>query len=459
MGPSAGARRLVLDARDRCASAALDRSGPKPEGYDVRASTDTIIIGAGQAGLALSRCLTELDRPHLLLDRGRVGERWRSERWDSFHLLSPAWHTRLPGHRYDGPDPDAFLPRAEVVRLFDGYARSFAAPVREHTTVRRVAPTGSGWRVTADDAELHARQVVVATGPHDRPRIPSLARSVPRGVVQLHAAGYRNPAQLPPGGVLVVGAGPTGQQLASELARAGRDVVLAVGRHQRVPRTYRGRDAFWWLDRTGLSDQTVDELTTTGRPRPSHVVLTASRDLGLDVLVDEGVLPVGRLLGFDGTRAHLADDLPERYVDAERAVVRFTATVDEHVRRSGLDVPDAPPRPPLTVPIWALGGPASLDLAARGIRTVLWATGYRRDFGWLQAPVVDRDGELLHRRGVTPAPGLYALGMTWLYRRKSASIDGVGDDARYLADVIANRHRERPPAGRVEVGSGARRAG
>jgi putative flavoprotein involved in K+ transport len=433
----------------------------------VRRHRQTVIVGAGQAGLALSRCLTELGHDHVVLDRGRVAERWRSARWDSFRLLTPAWHTRLPGHRYAGPDPDAFLPRSEVVRLFESYARSFEAPVRTDTVVRRVSRAGDGWRVTTDDADLLASDVVLATGPHDRPYVPPLAADVPRGVVHLHAAGYRNPAQLPAGGVLVVGAGPTGQQLASELARSGRDVVLAVGRHAHVPRRYRDRDAFWWLERTGLADRTLDELTDPARPRPGHVVLAAGRDLHLGVLVDEGVQPVGRLLRFDGTAAVFDDGVPDRFVEAERAACRFMDAADAVARREQLSVSEAAPRPAPLAPSWAHDAPQRVDLRRRGITSVLWATGFRTGLPQLvDAPVFDAHGGLVHRRGVTAVPGLHALGLTWLYRRKSASIDGVGDDARYLADVLTGRLVAEPlglggaaPRLDAEVGGRGRRAG
>jgi putative flavoprotein involved in K+ transport len=413
----------------------------------VSRSVETVIVGAGQAGLALSRCLTDLGREHVLLERGRVGERWRSERWDSFRLLTPAWHTRLPGHRHDGRDPDAFLDRTAVVRLFDDYAASFGAPVVHGTTVHAVHPEGDRWRVIADRAELSATNVVVATGPHDLPAVPALATAMPAAVDQLHARDYRHPGQLRDGGVLVVGAGPTGQQLASELARAGRAVHLAVGRHQRLPRTYRGRDAFWWLDRLGVTEQTVDEVARPGRrPRRSHPVLTAGRELGLDVLVAEGVVPVGRLRGIDGRRATFADDLGRRYLEAEAAAARFTAKVDRYVAATRGDAPAPAPAPTPQVPDWVAEAPAQLDLHAAGVRTVLWATGYRRDFRWLHAPVLDDEGEPVHRRGLTRAPGLTFLGLSWLYRRKSASIDGVGDDARYLATHLAARSDHRKAA-------------
>jgi putative flavoprotein involved in K+ transport len=409
--------------------------------------TETLVIGAGQAGLAISRCLSELGREHVVLERGAVAERWRDQRWDTLRLLTPNWHTRLPGHRYRGPDPDGFMGRAEVVSLFEGYARSFAAPLHLRTTVQRVAPAHAGWRVSTDRGLWTCRNVVVATGPHDVPRVPHLSCDLSPGVLQLHASAYRSPARLPTGGLLVVGAGPTGQQLAGELARSGRRVQLAVSRHERLPRTYRGRDAFWWLDRTGVLEETIDERTEGTDPRhPVHPVLAGGRELGLQELVKDGVVPVGRLSGVDGRRVHFGDDLCDNFLEAERAAERFEATVDAYVARTGLPAPEAPQRRPLVVPDWARQPARSLDLRASGIETVVWATGYRRDYRWLDAPVFGADGEPIHRRGITAAPGLFFLGLTWLYRRKSASIDGVGDDARHLAETIDAEVRLRATA-------------
>lgn len=397
---------------------------------------ETVIVGAGQAGLALSRHLTEQDREHVLLERGRVAQRWRSERWDSFRLLTPNWHTRIPGYRYAGPDPDGFMRRDEVVGFFDGYARSFAAPVRCATTVRAVRPLGAGWRVETGGAAIEARHVVVATGYLDRPARPAVHREVPLDVVQLHSARYRRPDQLPAGAVLVVGAGPSGQQIARELARTGRRVHLAVGSHRVLPRRYRGRDAFRWMERTGSTRRTVDD--PPGRPaRPDNAVLSGSGPLDLRVLVDHGVVPHGRLRGVDpaGT-AHFADDLVRTLHAAEEHARRFRERVDAHVARTGLAAPEEQ-APPSGTPRWAADAATALDLRAAGVRSVVWATGYRRDYSWLHAPVLDAAGEPVQRRGVTAAPGLFFLGLWFMWRRDSSFIDGVGGDAAYLAERIA----------------------
>jgi putative flavoprotein involved in K+ transport len=399
----------------------------------------TLIIGAGQAGLALSRCLTETGHEHLLLDRGRVAERWRSERWDSFRLLTPNWLTRLPGYRYTGPDPDGFMTGREVIDFFDGYAASFRPPVRTGVTVTAVAPGPHGWLIrTADHEHLHAANVVVAVGHYNRSEIPDLAAGLAPSVYQLHSSAYRNPAQLPPGAVVVVGSGPSGQQIADELAVDGRQVYLAVGRHRPLPRRYRGRDVYWWLDRTGMLDRTVDSLPsrTATRNAPSGVLAGESRDLNLRRLVARGVIATGRLVGVDGARLTFAGDLPERLAEADQNVERLLARVDEHIRRSGRAAPppDRPEPPPAP---WADLAPRRLDVNRSHVSTVIWATGYRRDYSWINAPVFDADHEPVHQRGSTPASGLYFLGLRWLYRRKSNIIDGVGPDAEYLAEQLS----------------------
>ncbi len=398
--------------------------------------TRTLIIGAGQAGLALSRCLTDAGHDHVLLERGRVAERWHSERPDSFRLLTPNWLTRLPGRAYDGPDPDGFMDRAQVVEFFDDYARSFGAPVHTGVTVTRVvrAPDDE-WEVHTDHGTWRAADVVVATGHMDRPAVPAAARDLPAGLVQLHSSQYRNPAQLPDGRVVVVGAGPSGQQVADELARAGRDVVLAAGAHRSLPRRHRGRDVYWWMDRLGLLDRTVDSLddpAAAARTTRSSVLEGGHEDLDLRRLHRHGVQVVGRLAGVDGSRLLLGDGLAMDIADADANAAHLRTLADDHVARTGLDVPDEPWSRP-AVPDWALCPPPSVDLARAGVSTVLWATGYGRDWSWIHADVFDAHGDPVHRQGVTAEPGLCFLGLRWLYRRDSGFISGVGRDAEHLA--------------------------
>ena len=314
----------------------------------------TIIIGAGQAGLAMSRCLRDRGLPHLVLERGQVAQRWRSERWHSFTLLSPNWQTRLPGHRYAGSEPDGFMRAAQVADMLQAYARG--APVRTGVSVDAVRPSAHGWWVLTSAGSYLASNVVVATGDLDVPAVPALAVDLPPQVHQLHTSRYRRPAQLPAGGVLVVGAGPSGQQIADELARAGRAVHIAVGRHKSLPRRYRGRDAYWWMDRMGMLDRTVDSLPPhrAGRRTPNAVLTGGREDLDLHRLVRHGVVPHGHLTGCRHGILSFAADLASLVDAAEQNAIRFRAAVDDYVRRTGLDVPAraCAPRPPGT-----LGGP------------------------------------------------------------------------------------------------------
>ena len=393
---------------------------------------ETIIIGAGQAGLALSHHLRLAGHGHVVLERGRVGERWRSERWDSLTLLTPNWLNRLPGAP-PLPDPDGYLDREGVIAHLERYAAT--APVREGTTVRRVRRTVHGYHVATDRGDWHARSVVIATGDCDVPRIPAAATAAPPWLAQLHASRYRCPDELPEGGVLVVGAGPTGQQLADELRRSGRHVVLAVGRHARMPRTYRGRDIFAWLHDAGQLDVHADEVPNLAAARraPSFPVSGAAggSSLGLDHLAGLGVVVTGRLTGFIDRQALFGSDLERELRDADRRLRRALAHIDTHIERTTAAA--APAETPAPV---SLGpGPARVELG-RDVRTVLWATGYKRSYPWLEVPVLDATGELLHREGVTPAPGLFALGLRFQRTRKSHFLGGVGDDATRIAEHI-----------------------
>jgi putative flavoprotein involved in K+ transport len=409
----------------------------------------TIVIGAGQAGLAMSRCLRERGVEHVVLERGRVAERWRCERWDSLRLLTPNWQSRLPGHRYSGPDPDGYMTRPEVVAYLGGYARSFAAPVEEGTAVLSVERGGPEYRVVTDRGPWKARNVVIATGYCDVPFVPSLAAQLPPGVVQVVPTRYRRPADLPEGGVLVVGASATGVQLADEIHASGRPVTLAVSRHTRLPRVYRGRDILWWLDAMGVFDETAERVfdIEASRRQPS-LQLVGRPDhatLDLPLLERRGVRLVGRALSVAGATVSLADDLVAHTAAADVRLARLLSRIDDFVASTGLSraVGEAEPFQPF---LWPAPAPASIDLRSEGIRTVVWATGFRRRYPWLEVPVLDERGELRHDGGVTPAPGLYVLGLAFQRRRKSSFIDGVGDDARELADRIAGAGQRRAVA-------------
>ncbi|HEU4347921.1 MAG TPA: NAD(P)-binding domain-containing protein [Actinoplanes sp.] len=399
--------------------------------------TDTVIIGAGHAGLAMSRCLADRDVRHVILERGNVGERWRTARWDSFRLLTPNWLSRLPGRRYTGPDPDGFMSAGEFARHLDDYARSFDAPVRPHTLVTRVDHAAGGFAVHTDHGVWSARSVVIATGYHSRATVPELATGLAPDVAQLTAAGYRSPSSLPEGAVLVVGGSASGVQIADELVHAGRRVVLAVGGHTRVPRRYRGRDILWWLDRIGSLDRTIDDVPdparATAEPSLQLAGRTDGRSVDLAVLRRAGVRLVGRLRALDGTTAEFAGDLPATVGAAQRRLDRLLARIDAYA--DGTPGTSAgPPDPPPVITVH--GGPSRMDLRRAGISAVVWATGYQPWYPWLKVPVLDAGGRLHHRRGVTGVPGLYAIGLRFQYRRNSTFIDGARHDAAHLADEI-----------------------
>jgi putative flavoprotein involved in K+ transport len=410
--------------------------------------TDTIVIGGGQAGLAMSRCLSDLQIDHVVLERGRVGERWRSERWDSLRLLTPNWQSRLPGQRYTGPDPDGYMTMPEVVGYLESYARSLEAPVETGTTVLSVEAAPGGYRVTTDRGTWESRNVVIATGYCDVPHVPGMGSRLPSDILQTVPSRYRNPDQLPEGGVLVVGASSSGVQLADEIHASGRPVTLAVGRHTRLPRRYRGRDILWWLDAMGVFDESVKDVydIEVSRRQPS-LQLVGRPDhatLDLPLLQERGVRLAGRTTAIDGSRVSLADDLVVHTVAADARLARLLRRIDDYVAEAGLaaEVDEPETFAPF---LWPAPSPTEVDLHAEGIRTVLWATGFRRQYPWLRVPVLDARGEIRHDGGVTPWPGLYVIGHNFLRRRKSTFIDGVGDDAHDLAAHIAE-HRSRVAA-------------
>ena len=420
-------------------------------------TVDTVVIGAGHAGLATSRLLTQAGRDHVVLERGRVGERWRSERWDSLRLLTPNWMLTLPGSRYGGPDPDGFQRASSFVEMLEGYAASFAAPVIDGTTVEQVRVSGRGasrYLVTTDAGTWRTRHLVVATGPHGVPVMPAgLDRPDVGPVTVLAARDYRNAAQLAPGGVLVVGASASGVQIAEELQRSGRQVTLAVGRHSRLPRGYRGFDICWWLESTGRLARTIDEASDpdVARREPSlqligrHHGVRPGSHVDLASLQQRGVRLVGRLLEVSGRVARFADDLPERIAEAEAGMHRFLDVADDYAQRSGLVSEIWPPERPPPVPVPPKPTPG-VDLRAEGIATVIVAAGYRSHHPWLHLPVLAADGRIRQQRGVTPAPGVYTVGQRFQHRRDSAFIGGAQHDAAHVVDLIAGRSQAPYPS-------------
>jgi putative flavoprotein involved in K+ transport len=398
---------------------------------------ETLIVGGGQAGLAMSEQLTRRGRPHLIVERHRVAERWRSERWDGLHANGPAWHDRLSGLPIPGVDPDGFASRRQMVDYFTAYADRIAAPIRcgVAVTALRARPDGIGFRAETSAGAIEAANVVAATGPFQRAIIPDVVPPE-TGIAQLHSNAYRNPAALPRGAVLVVGAGSSGAQIADELARAGRRVYLSVGRHQRPPRQYRGRDFCWWLGVLGLWDAPRDQSV-------KHVTIAVSgahggQTIDFRRLASGGVTLLGRAIACQDGAISFASDLAVSLAQGDASYLALLDDADAYVARERLDLPrepaarTLPPDPPCVAdPI------PRLDLRAAGIAAIVWATGYALDFGWLKAGAFDERGAPVHRRGVTDVPGLYVLGLSWLSRRASSFIFGVEHDAAHLADHIA----------------------
>ncbi len=414
-------------------------------------TTTVVIIGAGQAGLAMSRCLTERSIDHVLLERGVTAHSWRTERWDSLRLLTPNWLSRLPGWAYRGDDPDGYMSASEVVRYLDDYRASFAAPVLTETAVESVTSTSTGFVVDTNQGSWRCRSIVVATGACSTPKIPAVSSQLPSRIAQLAAIHYRNPGHLEDGGVLVVGASASGAQIADELARAGRDVTLAVGEHVRLPRTYRGRDIHWWMDAIGQLDERYDEMDDIVRARrlPSLQLIGSPerRTLDLNALANSGVRLVGRLVGVANSTAQLSGSLANVCTAADLKQARLLDLIDEYAVENLPDADlDDPHRPePTTVGT----PPTTIDLDA--FNTVIWATGFKPEYPWLDHQLLDRKGAIRHDGGVMEVPGMYLLGMPFTRRRKSSFLDGVGPDAQFLSAHLAGFLNQQARPQRIAV--------
>jgi putative flavoprotein involved in K+ transport len=388
----------------------------------------------------MSRCLARRAIDHVVLERGEVANSWRTERWDSLRLLTPNWQSRLPDFRYEGDDPDGYRTVPEVIDFIAGYARAMAAPVQTGTTVTAVRRTDDGYLVVTDQGEWRCRSVVLATGACNIADIPAVAEAVPPAITTLTPLQYRNPGQLPEGGVLVVGASATGTQIADEVHRSGRPVTLAVGQHIRVPRVYRGRDIQWWMDAAGVLDERYDQVDDIDRVRrvPS-LQLTGSpqrRTLDLNALTVAGVKLVGRFAGISDGKAQFSGSLRNVCELSDLKMGRLLDTIDAWASANGVDREVEPPfrLPPTSV---EESPPLLLDLSRGAIKTIVWASGFRPDYSWLEVPVLDRKERIRHDGGVVPSPGLYVMGLQFLRRRKSALIDGAADDARALSEHLA----------------------
>jgi putative flavoprotein involved in K+ transport len=403
-------------------------------------STTALIIGGGHNGLAMSQRLSDRGVDHVVIERGEIANSWRTQRWDSFTLLTPNWQTRLPGCRYDGDEPDGFMTRDEITRFIDDYAKTVAAPVATGTTVTAVRPAGDGYEVVTDDGSWTCRAVVLASGACNLPSVPAFAAALPDGVVSVNPLEYRGPGELPDGAVLVIGAAATGLQLADEIHASGRPVTLSVGEHVRMPRLYRGRDIQHWMEAIGRLDERYDEveeiLKARGVASPQLVGTPERRTLDLNCLVDAGLQLRGRLGGIRDGVALFSGGLGNHCALADQKLTRLLDEIDEWITGQGLDGAVAPPEryEPTRVPP---SPPLMLDLEREGIKAVVWATGFRPDFSWLDLPVFDDKGRLRHDGGVVAAPGVYFLGGTFLRRRKSSFIHGAEDDTADLADHLA----------------------
>ena len=409
--------------------------------------TDTIVIGGGQAGLAASYHLAAHDHHHVVLERGRLGQRWRSGVWDSLRMLSPNWLNNLPGRGFHGADRDGYASAAEFASNLAGYAASLGAPVVEGAGVKDLRLVPGRFEVTTPVGSWRAANVLIATSWCDLPLAPDLARDLDARMHQVTPNEYWNPASMPAGGVLAVGASATGVALAHELSAAGRSVTLAVGRHRRLPRIYRGRDIFWWLLRLGLFDTTIETVRDSGRaPFSPSLQVAGGPDrhrVDLASLQSDGVRLVGRVSAADGNRVRLSSDLPDLCADADRRLHWLLAAVDAHIDAAGngRDHPPSPPFARMAVP----SNVATLDLRLAGIRTVVWATGHRRAYPWLDVPVLDQRGEIRQRHRVTPIPGMYVLGHRFQHYRSSNWVCGVGHDAAHVTDLILARRPCRSP--------------
>ena len=401
---------------------------------------ETLIIGGGQAGLAMSEHLTNRGVPHLIVERHRIAERWRSERWDSLVANGPAWHDRFPSMMFAGVDPDSFATKDQIVEYFEAYAKQIAAPIRCGVEVKALQNKAddSGFRAVTSAGVIEATNVVVATGPFQRPVVPTVVPDE-AGVAQIHSSAYRNPDQLREGAVLIIGAGSSGVQIAEELARSGRRVYLSVGPHSRPPRRYRGRDFVWWLGALGEWDAKVVA------PGTEHVTIAVSGANGghtvdLRELAARGVTLLGSAGAFQDGAIHFLPNLAKNIADGDSNYLSVLRAADAYVREKDLGFPEEADAYAIASDPECVTHPIlQLNLAAAGVTSIIWATGYALNFGWLKVAAFDEKGRPAHQRGVSAVPGLYFLGLAWLSRRASPFIWGVWHDAEHLAGHIAAR--------------------
>ena len=420
-------------------------------------TVDTVIVGGGQSGLAMSRCLMDRNVSNVVLERGRLVERWRSQRWDNLRLLTPNWMTRLPGnYKYNGDDMDGFMTAQEAVKLFEDYAASFNAPVLTETEVVEAERTKDGKiRIqTNEGGEFLARNLVIATGFCDKPRRPSFGKDIPPHVVQIDAAMFKHASQLPPGNVLIVGASASGCQIAEELLDYNDEndtdpeyfgeITISVGKHLRLPRSYRGKDIVHWLDAIGFFKSPGRQEEERGSPGPQLIGTPDHRDLDLGILQNRGLRLVGRAIGLKESHGlkviEFEDDLQNQLSNADNKMLSVLRSIDKFIESNDeIDAPPACELPPVSCP----NSPLLEICLSTGYQTVVWATGYRREYNWLKTSLpslLDENGEVRHDNGVTPLEGVYILGMRFLRTKSSSFIDGVAADAEYLANQIVQRN-------------------
>ena len=399
---------------------------------------EVVVVGAGQAGVAISEHLTLAGVPHVVLERARIAERWRSERWDSLVANGPAWHDRFPNLEFTEYDPDAFVPKEAVADYLVAYAEKFDAPIRTGVEVKSVARNSdsAGFKVETDSGVINARYVVSATGPFQKPAIPPVIPA-DAPITQIHSSDYHNPQQLPAGNVLVIGAGSSGVQIADELQNSGRQVYLSVGEHDRPPRRYRGRDNVWWLGVLGKWD------LATPPAGAEHVTIAVSgvgggQTVDFRNLANAGITLLGLTESYENGKLKFASDLEQNIARGDANYLSVLTEADEFITRNSLDLPQEPQAHVLgPMPETAINPILEIDLVEAGITSIVWATGYALDYSWLQVPgALDATGKPVHQRGVSSAPGIYFLGQAWLSRRGSAFIWGVWHDAKFLADQI-----------------------
>jgi putative flavoprotein involved in K+ transport len=415
------------------------------EGTYMSTYIETVIIGAGQAGLAISYYLKQQGREHLVLERApAVANAWRNERWDSFTLVTPNFQVRMPGAEYNGNDPYGFMTLAEVVKYFDDYVERFGLPVHCGVEVLSVDKTVAGYLVRTSDGDYEADNVVIATGLYQAPKIPKFSQRIPADILQIHSMEYKNPSLLPSGAVLVIGTGQSGSQIAEELYQVGRKVYLSIGSAGRVPRRYRGKDINDWFTRMGMFDTNVEQLKSPQDkfvPHPQISGKNGGESLNLHQFVRDGVVLLGHVRDARNGHIIIAPDLKEMLAKVDQFETNALKMIDDYVVRTGLNAPTE------TIPQLRDGYAqeiiTELDLKDAGISTILWATGYEFDFSLVKLPVVDADGYPIQKRGVTEYEGLYFLGLPWTHNRRSGILFGVGDDAAYLAAHIGARERER----------------